>query len=195
VLTELADLLGLTSNRLIYPTTKDDPCSFSVIVTNVSLTGPDPLLDTIEELQHDYTQLERSAHVNIQYFIIERDLCPNDPLKTNPGICGCGLPDYEPDGVTRIPNCGKNCPDFEIDSDGDGVPNCLDGCPYNSDLIEPGPCLCSACPGHLLELTSFYARNTRLGQRGPKFLHAGSLRDSRAARREARGSRKWRKVL
>lgn len=39
----------------------------------------------------------------------KRDLCPDDPLKTEPGICGCGHPD--------------------IDSDGDGIYDCFDKCP------------------------------------------------------------------
>jgi OOP family OmpA-OmpF porin len=39
----------------------------------------------------------------------KRDLCPDDPDKTEPGICGCGHPD--------------------IDSDGDGIYDCFDTCP------------------------------------------------------------------
>ena len=38
------------------------------------------------------------------------DKCPNDPNKTEPGICGCGVADA-------------------TDSDGDGVPDCVDNCP------------------------------------------------------------------
>jgi RHS repeat-associated protein len=37
------------------------------------------------------------------------DVCPSDPYKSDPGICGCGVAD--------------------IDSDGDGVADCIDQCP------------------------------------------------------------------
>ena len=36
------------------------------------------------------------------------DLCPDDPAKSDPGLCGCGVPD--------------------TDSDGDGTPDCNDQC-------------------------------------------------------------------
>lgn len=52
------------------------------------------------------------------------DECPDDPDKTAPGICGCGVPD--------------------IDSDGDGTPDCNDGCPTDPNLTEPDPeCGCN----------------------------------------------------
>gem|GEM_PF-5911019 len=50
------------------------------------------------------------------------DGCPNDPDKTEPGICGCGIADD--------------------DSDGDGVADCVDGCPNDPDKTEPGICGC-----------------------------------------------------
>ena len=50
------------------------------------------------------------------------DGCPMDPLKTAPGICGCGLP--------------------ETDSDGDGVPDCVDSCDADSNNASTGQCGC-----------------------------------------------------
>ena len=43
------------------------------------------------------------------------DFCPDDPAKTSPGTCGCGEPD--------------------IDSDGDGTPDCADQCPDDPGRI------------------------------------------------------------
>ena len=50
------------------------------------------------------------------------DLCPQDPLKTAPGVCGCGVAD--------------------VDTDGDGVPDCVDGCPNDPLKTAPGACGC-----------------------------------------------------
>jgi hypothetical protein len=51
--------------------------------------------------------------------------CSGDPAKSEPGICGCGIPDD--------------------DFDGDGTPDCLDRCPDNAGRTEPvGACGCSA---------------------------------------------------
>ena len=50
------------------------------------------------------------------------DLCPNDPNKTEPGDCGCGVPD--------------------TDTDGDGTADCLDLCPNDPNKTEPGACGC-----------------------------------------------------
>jgi hypothetical protein len=50
------------------------------------------------------------------------DCCPNDPNKTEPGICGCGVAD--------------------TDTDGDTTPNCLDGCPSDPDKVGSGECGC-----------------------------------------------------
>ncbi len=48
------------------------------------------------------------------------DECPDDPNKTSPGACGCGMAD--------------------VDSDGDGTPDCADACPENPNRIEPRGC-------------------------------------------------------
>lgn len=50
------------------------------------------------------------------------DLCPFDPAKAEPGLCGCGALDF--------------------DGDGDGTVDCLDGCPLDGDKLEPGECGC-----------------------------------------------------
>jgi uncharacterized low-complexity protein len=55
------------------------------------------------------------------------DLCPNDPAKTAPGKCGCGVAD--------------------TDSDKDGAPNCKDGCPNDPTKVAPGQCGCGVPEG------------------------------------------------
>lgn len=37
------------------------------------------------------------------------DNCPNDPNKTEPGVCGCGVPETDTDGDT-VPDCNDLCP-------------------------------------------------------------------------------------
>jgi hypothetical protein len=50
------------------------------------------------------------------------DCCPNDESKTDPGVCGCGMPD--------------------ADSDGDGALDCMEACPHDGQKREPGACGC-----------------------------------------------------
>jgi hypothetical protein len=52
------------------------------------------------------------------------DGCPMDPLKTGPGLCGCGV--------------------VEVDNDGDGIPDCFEGdkCPGDPNKTSPGVCGC-----------------------------------------------------
>ncbi len=83
------------------------------------------------------------------------DNCPNDPNKTEPGACGCGVADTDSDG-DGTPNCDDDCPNdpdktepgdcgcnkSDRDSDGDGTPNCDDDCPNDPNKTEPGDCGC-----------------------------------------------------
>jgi hypothetical protein len=52
------------------------------------------------------------------------DLCPDDPNKTEPGQCGCGVPDTDSDG-DGVADCVDNCPNTanpdQRDTNGDGV--------------------------------------------------------------------------
>ncbi|MFA6011992.1 MAG: RHS repeat domain-containing protein [Desulfobacteraceae bacterium] len=84
------------------------------------------------------------------------DDCPDDPAKTEPGDCGCGVADTDRDG-DNTPDCIDQCPDdplksepgqcgcgkLETDTDGDGTPDCKDGCPTDPNKIEPGLCDCN----------------------------------------------------
>ena len=52
------------------------------------------------------------------------DNCPDDPNKTEPGACGCGVADTDSDGDS-IADCDDNCPAVynpgQEDADGDGI--------------------------------------------------------------------------
>ena len=49
------------------------------------------------------------------------DLCPDDPDKEEPGICGCGTPDTDTD-ADGTADCEDLCPDDpDDDADNDGV--------------------------------------------------------------------------
>jgi hypothetical protein len=81
------------------------------------------------------------------------DNCPDDPLKTEPGICGCGVPDNDTDS-DAIPDCADNClsvanngqEDFDADGtgdpcdtdrDGDNTTNANDCAPDDAAAFKP----------------------------------------------------------
>ncbi len=55
------------------------------------------------------------------------DDCPSDPFKTEPGQCGCRVPDMDSDGDT-VPNCLDQCDgqDDTRDFDNNNIPDCLE---------------------------------------------------------------------
>ncbi len=93
------------------------------------------------------------------------DLCPDDPAKTAPGACGCGVSDADTNG-DGLPDCFDAkldlCPDdaaktspgacgcgvTDADTNGNGIPDCLDSkidlCPDDPAKQLPGFCGCGA---------------------------------------------------
>ena len=74
------------------------------------------------------------------------DGCEFDPNKTDPGVCGCGVPDADPDN-DLVAACVDNCPNVananQADSDFDGVGDACDGCPNDASRTVPGLCGCN----------------------------------------------------
>lgn len=112
----------------------------------------------VEDGGTDTVTVEMTGDIAVTLFfrnVTPEDLCPNDPNKTAPGICGCGAPDIDSDG-DGVPDCLESCP-FDpnktdpgacgcgvpdIDTDGDGTPDCADGCPEDPGKTDPGVCGC-----------------------------------------------------
>ncbi len=83
------------------------------------------------------------------------DACPDDPNKTDPGVCGCGVADTDTDN-DGTPDCHDSCPNdpnkiapgvcgcgvADTDTDHDGTPDCNDACPSDPNKIAPGACGC-----------------------------------------------------
>ena len=92
---------------------------------------------------------------NFQIAITTPDLCPEDPAKDAPGMCGCGVPDTDTDGdgtpdcqdqctldATKIVGGICGCGVSDLDTDFDGTPDCQDQCVIDSSKIAPGICGC-----------------------------------------------------
>ena len=83
------------------------------------------------------------------------DGCPEDPNKTEPGDCGCGVEDLDSD-KDGVADCNDGCPtdptktspgecgcgNEDTDTDGDGTADCVDNCPDDPEKTEPGNCGC-----------------------------------------------------
>ncbi len=88
------------------------------------------------------------------------DCCPDDPDKTEPGVCGCGVEDSDSDS-DGFADCVDSCPDDpdksepgqcgcgtpDLDDDSDGTANCVDECPQDPGKTEPGICGCGIADG------------------------------------------------
>lgn len=74
------------------------------------------------------------------------DGCPDDPAKTSPGACGCGVSDADADSDS-VPDCFDVCPgeDDRADTNNDGIPDCLYLPPADGGTGAPG-CAAGALP-------------------------------------------------
>jgi hypothetical protein len=138
--------------------------------TTVTAIGP----DLTEDVQVSGTYVEGGSTPDVTWtagedfdaddvleYIIpadaNEDLCPSDPNKTAPGVCGCGTADADVDenGVIdcledadsdRVPDSMDNCPAIantdQADVDGDGTGDACDGCPEDSGKVAGGACGC-----------------------------------------------------
>lgn len=83
------------------------------------------------------------------------DGCPNDPAKTTPGACGCGMADVDSDG-DGVLDCVDLCPGVNdaTDANGNGLPDCLEGLAFTvnttSDTVDanPGDGICADAGGN-----------------------------------------------
>lgn len=120
---------GGTFETIIDSTPNDG--SFACMVT-----GPDSVNCALK-----ITPLEDVSKENIQLLFSIQDTfvadnCPEDPNKTEPGICGCGIPDADTD-TDGTPDCYDNCPnDSSDDIDGDSVCGYVDNCPNDSNFDQ-----------------------------------------------------------
>jgi hypothetical protein len=100
---------------------------------------------------------------NVSLILASDDKCPNNPNKTDPGICGCLIPDEDKNNNGIIDCleeclglCDNNNPDF--DEDGDGIPNCVeieDGtnpCDPGSFTPKLRPVACAGANGFLSQV-------------------------------------------
>ena len=79
------------------------------------------------------------------------DACPDDPGKTAPGTCGCGLPDDQGGDASDLCPCDPEkdvpgpcgCGEPDTDSDGDGTADCIDECPEDGAKTSEGDCGCA----------------------------------------------------
>jgi hypothetical protein len=100
---------------------------------------------------------------NISFNLSANDKCPNNPNKTEPGVCGCLVPDEDKNNNGTI-DCLETClglcdlsnPDF--DEDGDGIPNCVEvedgtnSCDPGSFTPKLRPSACAGANGFLSQV-------------------------------------------
>jgi len=77
-----------------------------------------PVFGDIDHVQFDVPNVDSDNDGTLDC----NDLCPDDPAKVEPGVCGCGVSDVDADG-NGTPDCNDTNPTGPVrcDLDGDGV--------------------------------------------------------------------------
>ena len=71
--------------------------------------------------------------------------CADDDCHGELAPCSAGDPEICGDGIDNDGDCAVDCDDDEcssVDSDSDGSPDCVDGCPGDAGKVAPGSCGC-----------------------------------------------------
>jgi LmbE family N-acetylglucosaminyl deacetylase len=145
---------------------EQEPGGSSVILSDSTVMKPTFTAPEVglsgETLTFKLTITDAGGLESIDTTIVEvlNDDCPNDPNKTEPGVCGCGAPDLDTDGDGTL-DCNDSCPNdpnktgpdicgcgiADTDSDGNEIPDCNDNCDNFIDTDEDGTPDCNDnCP-------------------------------------------------
>jgi len=145
-LSDGGNISGATTATLtIDPAGAGDDGSYDVVVTNACGSETSDAAD----LKVDTDDADGDGTPNCS------DGCPNDPNKTAPGICGCGVEDKDTD-LDGTADCNDGCPNDpnkidpgicgcrveDTDTDLDGTADCYDECPLDPNKVSPGACGC-----------------------------------------------------
>jgi len=157
------DLLGVDCNQNQIPDLRDiadgdsEDCNANEIPDECDINVNDPDHDGNVSADCNSNGIPDECEPDGDHDGVPNDCdgCPEDPNKSDPGVCGCGTPDTDSDG-DNTPDCIDECPHDrtktapgacgcgqpETDSDNDGTPDCVDECPHDPDKTAPGKCGC-----------------------------------------------------
>ncbi|MEO8066390.1 MAG: T9SS type A sorting domain-containing protein, partial [Flavobacteriales bacterium] len=134
------------------------PCAnATATVTVTENTATTWYADTDGDMFGDPNSSLLACSQPVGYVANGNDLCVDDPLKQEPGQCGCGIPDADTDNDGTA-DCNDGCPNDpdkiapgqcgcgveDIDTDEDGTADCVDGCPFDDNKTAPGNCGCGS---------------------------------------------------
>jgi len=106
--------------------TWEEDSSFASISASGVLTADPVNADQTCTITASYGGESDTHSVTIKDVPVNDDTCPDDPYKTEPGVCGCGVADTDSDGDGN-PDC------TDLDDDDDGIPDDDDDFPDNPD--------------------------------------------------------------